>query len=389
MSGNKKSKKKLIIILIVIAVIAIIIAIIALSKKKTSGVKTSYVDTTATMQDLSTYYSYDGNITSGRTQNVYATAVGTVEAIPVSTGEMVKQGDLIAYIDYDSSSNLSSAQLSYSSAKKNYDRMKELYEIDAISLSELESAKNSLDNAGISLSNAAGKADNESIYAKFDGMVVSIPATEGDEVKSGDTIMTVISYDNLQVEVSIDEYDIAEIKDGQEATITVNSTGNVYKGYVKEISRQASVSNGVSYFSAIVAIENDESLSVGLSVEVNISISNTGSVLAVPVSCVQYDEERTPYVLDEKNNKISVETGATNGIYIEIKSGLIEGQTVKQLVITGSGSEESSGGASFMMGPGMGGAPGGGQRPSGGPSGSGSGNRPSGGSGSGMPGGGF
>ncbi len=363
-----------------IAVIALAVAaIVFLLPEPDSSATVTYQEAQVSKQNLSSFYSYDGYIEAGKSQTVYAKAVGTVESIPVAMGQMVAEGDLLVSYDNDSSTSLSqaqaslsSAQLSYNTASTNASRMAELYKIGAISTEEYESAQNSLASAKIQLSqsqtsysSAAESAAEENVYAKFAGMVVYINVDEGDDVTSGTDVMKVISYDDLEINISIDEYDMASLTEGQKAIITVNSTGEVVEGEVSELSRQATVTNGVSYFSGVISVAPSETLSVGVSVEVSITISDAENVLSVPVSCIQYDQSNATYVFDENMESRYVEVGTSNALYAEIVSGLEEGDVVMEPVINNSTAEEEE---SISIGmPGMGG----GQRPEGMPEGTG------------------
>lgn len=343
-----------------------IIATVFLFPKSGNKQSVVYKEGEVSRQNLSSYYSYDGYIEAGKSQSVYAKTVGTIQSIPVTMGQMVEEGDLLVSYDNNSSASLaqaqaslSSTQLSYNTAKTNSSRMAELYAIGAISTEEYESAQNSVSSAQIQLSSAqtsysaaAESAAEENIYAKFVGMVVYINADEGDDVNSGTEVMKVISYDDLEINISIDEYDMASLSEGQKATVTVNSTGEVVQGEVSQLSRQATVTNGVSYFSGVISVEPSQSLSVGVSVEVTINISDAKNVLCVPVGCIQYDENDATYVFDKNMEAQYVELGISTALYVEILSGLNEGDIVMEAIISSDSTNADGSDFSFPR-PGM------------------------------------
>ena len=305
-----------------------------------------YTEATAEKQDIRSYYSFDGIISSGTEQTVYTSGLMTVEHLSVAVGDQVKKGDLLVTYEQDDSASLlqaktsvSSANLQLQTAKSNLERIRALYEKDGVSLQEYESAQNSYKTAQLQLTQAQAsyqqaveKLEDYTIYAEMDGMVASISAKDGETLTSGSEVLEIISYDDLQIEITIDEYDIANLKEGQEAIVTVNSSGEQFSGVISELSRKASTSNGVSYFSGTVTIQNpSESISVGTSAEVTITISEVEDALTVPSGAVQYDKESGYYVLIKNGSgsiKTNVEIGMSNGTLTEITKGIEEGTVV-------------------------------------------------------------
>lgn len=342
---KKGRKKKKLIIISVLAGVVCAASIFALAGKDDKG-KLTYEEAEAAMQDISSYYSFDGVISSAETQTVYTPNLMTVDELYVSVGDLVEEGDLLVTYKQENSTallqaqtSLSSAQLNLTTAKNNLDRIAALYEKGGVSMEEYESAQNSYTTAQLNLTQAQANyqstedsLEDYSVYAKVSGMVVSVSADSGEELNSGSEVMEIISYEDLEIEITIDEYDMSELSEGQEALITINSTGEQVSGYISELSRKATVQNGISYFSGTVKLnEGSDSVSVGTSAEVKITTSDAGEVLAVPVGAVQFNEELGAYVLVKDGSKMTetaVETGESNGIFVEILSGIKEGTVV-------------------------------------------------------------
>ncbi len=375
-----KEKKKIGIIVAVLLIL--VIAAVLLLGKGEKGNTITYSEATAEKGDISSYYSVDGYITAGKSQTVYSTGVMTVENIYVSVGDEVSEGDmLISYENDDSTTmiqaqaSLSSAQMQVNTAKSSLDRITALYEKGGVSTQEYEQAQNSYASAQIQLTqaqasyqSAAERMEDYDVTAKISGTVIAVSVKDGDDLTSGTEVMEIVNYDELEIDITIDEYDMADMKVGQEATITVNSTGEVVKGHVAELSKKATTVNGVSYFSGTVSIDDaPDTLSVGTSVEVIVTTANVSDVLTIPVGAVVYDAEQGTCVRlkgDAEDKLTPVEIGATNGILAEVKSGLSDGD----VVMVASYANESDD-SDDMMGAGMGGGmPAGGNMPSGGDS---------------------
>lgn len=149
------------------------------------------------------------------------------------------------------------------------------------------------------------------------------------------TIVTVSPNATMSVTVSMDESDILSLKEGQEATVTVDSIGDdEFIGTVTEVNTSSTSSGGVTVYAIEVTIDKTEQMLSGMSASVVIVTESVANVLAVPEDAVEqtstasyvytaYDEET-----GELSGAVEVETGLSNGTYIEITSGLTEGETV-------------------------------------------------------------
>ena len=187
--------------------------------------------------------------------------------------------------------------------------------------------------------------------------------------------------------MSIDELDISSVEVGQEVQITADAVeGEVYTGVVTEVSVAGTTSGGITTYPVTVRIDETDGLLPGMNVDAEIVISSTEDALAIPASAVSRgdmvlvtaDSPSAANALDEEAPEgyvyVPVETGVSDNSYIEILSGLQEGDTVAYPQAVSSGSSEGMMGGMPMgdmpMGemPSMpsGGMPSGGSMPSGG-----------------------
>lgn len=293
-------------------------------------------------------------------KTITAGASGDIDAVYVSQGSRVVNGSKLVHIDSDTvEDNLKSSELS-------------------------------LRSAGLSRQNAQDKLDDYTITAPISGTVVLKNVKAGDKLDNSNmsTEMAVI-YDmsSLECELAVDELDIKNVEVGQNVIITSDAVeGRRYNGTVSNISISGTTSNGVTTYPVTVIINDfDEDLLPGMNIDVEIITSQAEGVLAVPVSAV--NRGNTVYVKGEKteeNDKapdgfksVKVETGVYNNDYIEIKSGLRDGDVVYVPQVQSS---EGANPLAGMMGQGMGGGM---------PQGAMGGGMPSGGMGGGMPSGGI
>ena len=239
-----------------------------------------------------------------------------------------------------------------------------------------------------------------SLTAVADGSISAIIYDEDTGTVEGEeTEMVTFSPDKqMEISLSVDESKILSLEIGQTAQITISSIGDdVYEGTVTEINKTATSSSGVTRYSAIVTMDKEDNMLPGMTASVAIRIQGVDNAIIIPVEAL-HQTSSTSYVYtsyDEDTNEfgglVEVESGISNSNYVEIISGLKEGDTVYYTETESSAMASMGFGGGMDMGGMAGGDFGGGGMPSGdfgggGMPGGGGGGMPGGGGG-GMPGG--
>ncbi len=276
-------------------------------------------------------------------KTITAQSSGDIDAVYVLEGDKVSVGTKLVHIDSDTvKDNLTSSSLS-------------------------------LRSSALSRQNAQDKLDDYTITAPISGTVVMKNIKAGDKLDNSNmsTEMAVI-YDmsSLECELSVDELDIKNVEIGQSVIITSDAVeGKTYHGEVSNVSINGTTSGGVTTYPVTVIITDfDEDLLPGMNIDVEITTSQAKDVLAVPVTAV--NRGNIVYVKGEKTDEndkapdgyksVRVETGVYNNEYIEIKSGLKEGDIVYTPQVQAAQSSTSPFGTMGTMPGGMsGGMPGG------------------------------
>lgn len=288
-----------------------------------------------------------------------------VEAMLVHEGDYVTEGTPIFRI-----------------ASKDAEDLLDTYQ-DAMAQAEesLESAQSKVDSTKESY-------DNYTITAPISGQVITKSVKEGDTISrnsgSSDTTLAVI-YDlsQLTFEMSVDELDVRSVQVGQKVSVTADALeGQTFAGTVTNVSLESVQSNGVTNYPVTVTLDETGDLLPGMNVDGVILLDQTEDALMIPIDSLMRGNR--VYVKDDTVKEaegsvpagfraVEVETGLTNDDYVEIVSGLSEGEEVYV-------NESSKSTDAFMMGGpggGMGGGPGSGMGapagraggPSGGPGG--------------------
>ena len=228
------------------------------------------------------------------------------------------------------------------------------------------------------------------VLASRDGSVYSVDYSD----EAATSVATLSTGSKMSVTISVDESDILSLELGQTVTVTVSSVSeDALYGTLTEINRTSASSGS---YSAVVELEKVEGMLAGMTASASVRIQGVENAILIPVEALhktsdgayvytKYDEQYQEY-----GGRVDVVTGIENSTYVEIKSGLKEGDTVYYTKQASSGFGGFGGMGGGQM-PNFGGS-GSGQMPNFGGSGgqmpnfSGSGGRPSGsGSNSGRP----
>ena len=255
-----------------------------------------------------------------------------------------------------------------------------------------DSVDNQLKNAKASLENAQDRLDDYMVTSPITGTVVEKTVKAGDNVGTGsnsnNTLCIIYDLTYLEMTLNIDELDIDNVEVGQTVNVTSDAKeGQTFTGVVTKVSVVGTTSGGTTTYPVTVRIDDTDGLRPGMNVDAEIVLSSADGVLAIPSLAVNRgdtvlvtsDSPSAANALEQEAPEgyayVQVTTGVSDDSYIEITSGLQEGDTVAYLRTASSGSD--------MMMSGMPGGDMGGGMPGGG------GGMPSGGPGGGGPGGGF
>ncbi|MDD6316319.1 MAG: efflux RND transporter periplasmic adaptor subunit [Clostridia bacterium] len=296
----------------------------------------------ATASVGSTVCAGTGTFAEQAASTVYAGAAGTVGQVYVSEGQWVARDQSLLTIDSDSAQR------------------------------QIESASLNLRASEISLENARDILDNYTITAPISGTVVEKNYKTGDTLDNTSASALAVIYDMsyLTLTLNIDELYIRDIQVGQKVRIEADAVSEqTFEGYIDRIGINGNVLSGVTSYPVRVILEEYGDLLPGMNVTAEIILEEAQNVLTVPVSAVS--RGNTVLVADPESTgdaengipagyrQVQVEVGRSDDDYIEITSGLSEGDRVAVSTATTSLFETMLNNG--PMGGGQG-APGGGER---------------------------
>lgn len=202
----------------------------------------------------------------------------------------------------------------------------------------VQSASDSVKDAQLSLENQYETLEDYTIKSPIKGTVIEKKKKAGDTIDSNAELCTIYDLSYLKMTMNIDELDISKVKVGQEVTVTADAVqGQTFKGKVTKINMAGTTTNGVTTYPVEVQIENTEGLLPGMNVSTEIIVNQVEDVVAIPVGAVVRGDK----VLVKTGNTstddptvpagyeyVNVETGVSNDQYVEIKSGINEGDEI-------------------------------------------------------------
>jgi HlyD family secretion protein len=324
-----------------------------------------------------------GTIEAIKTVAVGTQVSGVIEKIFVDFNSQVKKGQLLAQIDEtpllaqldQSKASVDQADAQVKYQKATYDRYKILVGKKLIAQSDFDLAEYNYNNAVAALANAKSVYDKNKInlsyariYSPIDGVILNRAVDEGQTVAASFNTPTLFSIANdltqMQVEASVDEADIGQVKMNERVEFTVDAYPVMkFTGSVIEIRMQPVVTSNVVTYTVIVQAPNpDKKLMPGMTASITIFVNEKKDILVVPGKALRFspDEasysaylktipeeaahEMAPRILPAdpsqkdlnfiwtKNggviHKIEVKIGENDGINYELLSGLKEGDEI-------------------------------------------------------------
>jgi len=294
-------------------------------------------------------------------RTVTAKVSGTVARLNVAEGDKVSKGQTLVTLTSDDLSD------------------------------QLQSASDNVRNAELSYEKQTERLEDYTITSPIDGTIIDKNYNAGETTEANQTLCTIYDLSYLTMTLSVDELDIANIAVGQTVSVTADAVEDrTYTGTVTKVSVAGTSTGSATTYPVTIRIDETDGLLPGMSVDATIELDSASDVLTIPAaalnrgntvlvtadspSAVNGTAVAGPEGEDSTSSdyvSVSVTTGVSDDNYVEITSGLQEGDTVAYIKTSSSGNQD----AMMMGGPG-GGMPGGG------------GGMPSGGGGGGAPGGG-
>ena len=355
--------------LIVAAIVALIfIGTFVFLYEKSQPKPVEYTEFTPKMGDVLKTTVITGKIEPRNEVNVKPQISGIITEICKQAGDFVQAGEVIAKVKViPDMGQLSSAQarvrlaeINLKQAQVNYGREEQLYKKQLVSADEFDKVKQSLQQAkeekvaaldalevvrdGVSKSNAS--ASSTLIRSTISGIILDIPVKVGNSVilantfNDGTTIASVANMNDLIFRGNVDETEVGQVNVGMPMTITVGALQDLkFNARLEYISPKAVEANGANQFEIKAAVQVPEKTGVrsGYSANAQIVLAEALHVLTVPESAIHFEGNNTYVYLVQGKGKNKtyqrrdVKVGLSDGVNIQIKSGLTTNDRVRGL----------------------------------------------------------
>ncbi len=289
---------------------------------------------------------------------------GIIDKIYMEEGDPVEAGDLIAVIKVvpneqalnSASGRVRNAEAALNNVKIEYDRNKQLFDRGVISSQDFNNLKLRYDQAVLELENsradyqiirrgsAGGSSSaNTNIRATVNGTILEIPVEEGDQViqsnnfNDGTTIATIADLSQMIFEGRVDEGEVGKLKLGMPLEISLGAIEDQkFEAKLKFIAPKGVEEAGAVQFKIEGDVQVNDSIFIraGYSANASLTLEKKDSILVIPEALLQFDKETDkPYVElsvgDQKFERKDIEIGISDGVNVEIVSGLTKEDNVK------------------------------------------------------------
>jgi HlyD family secretion protein len=301
-----KQKKSFIAVglVLIISIIGVLVHRMAFAKETTA-----YRFATIERGNMQSTVSATGTLNAVTTVSVGTQVSGQVSQLLVDFNDHVKKGQLLARIDptlalaavTDAQANLEKAQAQALQASRDYTRNRELTNEGLVARSAFEVSQSgaTVANAGVksarvALDRARQNLSYTSIYAPIDGVVVERNVQQGQTVAASlsapQLFLIANDLSQMQILAQVGESDIAQIKEGQPVSFTVQAlTGQTFKGTVKQVRLQSSTTDNVVNYTVVVSVPNtDGKLLPGMTARVQFLTKQADNVLKISNSALRY-----------------------------------------------------------------------------------------------------
>ncbi|ORF32135.1 efflux transporter periplasmic adaptor subunit [Snodgrassella alvi] len=369
---KKKWVKRFVWLLVVVVLAAVVWSLFFKPKDQMN-----FVTDDVRRSDIMQTVNATGEIAAAQLVDVGAQASGQIKKLYVKLGQQVKKGDLIADIDSTTQLNtlntnkakldtyraqLVSAQIALKMKQRAFDRERALMGQDATSKADFDNAQDNLAAARanvaelksqirqtqIAINTSEADLGYTRITAPMDGTVVSIPVEEGQTVNSSQNTPTIVQLADLSKmlnKMQIAEGDMSKVKAGMHLTFTTLADNNkVRKATLEAVdpgltkmsqgsydTSTDTTDTAIYYYARALVPNDDGTLHIGMTTQNNIFVKSVKNVLTVSNQAIRHNRGKQVVKVLDDNQQVQekqIQTGITDGMRTEVKSGLKEGDRV-------------------------------------------------------------
>lgn len=310
-----------------------------------------------------------GSMEPRRQVSVKPLATGVIGSLLVESGDRVRVGDLIATVKIipdmaqlnEAKSRVESATINLEEVQREYNRVRALYEDGVVSRADFDKSSNQLESAQESVkaaesqvqvitqgqSSRSGGVNITDLRSTMTGVVLSVPVKVGSSVSGtsafteGTTVAKIGDMSDVIFRGYIDETEVAELQQGMEMELHLGSMQEVsIPATLDKIAPEGELQNGAKMFEvkATACIPDSVTIRSGYSANASIVLGKAGNVLSCDEAAITFEKGK-PYVYvlvsdpadvtHQKFERRAVTIGLSDGLFIELKSGVKAGEYLR------------------------------------------------------------
>ncbi|MCC8024460.1 MAG: efflux RND transporter periplasmic adaptor subunit [Clostridium sp.] len=275
-----------------------------------------------------------GTVEPSDVVHIYAKAAGDVTAVNIKAGDVVTQGQVLFEIDTEqvetAKNSMDSAAVSLSEARSNLNRMQILYSSGDLSEQEYEQYSNAVKSAQLQYESAKLAYDRQveysSVTAPIGGKIESCEIEVYDRVTQSQDLCVIAGEGENRISFYVTQRMKQNCKAGDRLEIQKN--GTTYDAYISEIN--SIVDSDTGLFKVKAQLEETEEIAAGSTVKLNLVTQYADNAMLVPIDAIYYSGGNAYVYLYQEGTAAmaQVEIGLENSEYAQILSGLSESDMV-------------------------------------------------------------
>lgn len=291
-------------------------------------------------EEFNHFIELQGDVTTKQNVLIYPEAPGTLERVYVTEGQRVSKGQLLASIDNGGLANqLAQMKTQLNLAKITFERQSNLWLKDSIG-TEIQylSAKTSFEAQQDAVKQMERQLEKYAVRAPFGGIIDNVIKEQGTVVAPGpgSEIFRIINLSDMYVEVDVPESFISSVSKGRKVEVYFPILNKTIKSYVRQTGNYINPNNR-SFTVEIPVANADGQIKPNLTAKVMINDYVNEEAILIPQSVISENAEGDQYTYVAENvqqdntakaKRNIVTTGKTQGDYVEVLSGITEGQNI-------------------------------------------------------------
>lgn len=281
--------------------------------------------------DFSQGFLANGNFTPVRELTYLAEIAGRITKLTVDEGSVVKQGQIIGYIDGEIlGTDLQSAKANLEQLRVDKERYESAFKTGGVTRKQVDDAKLQYDLAASKYTAASRRVSDTYIKAPIQGVINKKYVEQGAYLSIGNKLFDIVDVSRLKLAVSVPEAQVVTLKVGDKVNVTTNVFPEVtYEGRITFIAAKGD--NTLNYpIEMEVANVSGKQLKAGMFGTAHFDLpKGSAAILVARTAFVGGVNSNQVYVMQDSTAKLrKVIAGRIFGDKVEIREGLNEGETV-------------------------------------------------------------